>query len=81
MAADEIPAEPGIGAAKAYLSEYVNRAFYRNDRVRILKTKKPVAVLVPVRDLERLAVLDTWPTLLAKVDAEVAKLRAESADS
>lgn len=45
MAAD-IPTEPGIGALKARLSEYVNRVLYRGDMVWIRKNDRRVAAIV-----------------------------------
>lgn len=52
--ADDIPTEPGIGAAKAHLSEYVNRVLYRGDVVWLTKNGRRVAALMPVEDAERL---------------------------
>lgn len=45
--ADEIPTEPGIGDAKAHLSEYVNRVLYRGEVVWVTKNKRRVAALIP----------------------------------
>lgn len=74
----ELPEKPGIRDVKAHISDYVNWVIFRRDRLRIHKNGKPVVGLVTIEDLDRLAVLDTWPYLLEKVDAEVERLRAES---
>ena len=71
MAAD-IPLEPGIGEAKAHLSEYVNRAIYRGDMVWIAKNNRRVAALIP-------ADLAEW--LEANVDAVRRQMALPQADS
>jgi prevent-host-death family protein len=72
----DLPTEPGIRDLKAHVSDYVNRVIYGRERVRVLKNGRPAVVLVSVEDAEALAVLDTWPELLAKVREEAARLRA-----
>ncbi len=44
----------GTHEAKTHLSEYLNRVYYRGDRIVIERHGKPVAALVGVEDLARL---------------------------
>lgn len=44
----------GTHEAKTHLSEYLNRVYYRGERIVIERHGKPVAALVGVEDLARL---------------------------
>ena len=44
----------GVHEAKTRLSEYLNRAAYRGERILVERHGKPVAALVSVEDLRRL---------------------------
>ncbi len=44
----------GTAEAKTHLSEYVNRVYYRGERIMIERHGKPVAALVSTEDLVRL---------------------------
>ncbi len=44
----------GTHEAKTHLSEYINRVYYRGERILIERHGKPVAALVGPEDLDRL---------------------------
>jgi len=44
----------GTHEAKTHLSEYINRVYYRGERILIERHGKPVAALVGPKDLARL---------------------------
>jgi prevent-host-death family protein len=44
----------GVHEAKTHLSEYLNRAAYRGERILVERHGKPVAALVSLEDLSRL---------------------------
>jgi prevent-host-death family protein len=48
-----------ISEARDTLAEIVNRVAYQGERVVLHRHGKPVAVLVPAADLERLSALET----------------------
>lgn len=53
-----MPTRVGVHEAKTHLSEYLNRAAYRGERIVIARHGKPVAALVGLDDLRRLEAPD-----------------------
>lgn len=60
----------GVGDAKKHFSELMSRAAYKGERFLIERRGRPMAALVPAKDLDRLEEQPAQPTgLLAAVGA------------
>jgi prevent-host-death family protein len=55
----------GVDAARAKLGELTLRAGYGNERVRLTRKGKPIAVLIGMKDFARLESLDPRETAVA----------------
>ena len=64
-----IDLEVAVSEARGRLAELVNRAAYRQDRIRLTRRGKAVAALVPIEDLEWIEALEDKIDLAAAREA------------